>query len=362
MVDEGQHTVCSIVVVEIKFVAHLGLCSNLLCSTADILALLLYNTHMLTEPNFDKSIIKSRLEENYQFKISSLTFIKGGEASWGYKVETNEGKLYFCKIHSGLTEYKKRFELTYKLFNDAGIKNITHPIKTKDGNLVFYLDKYPTALFNFISGSNANDQKLNDKQRFALGGLLGKIHQAKKVIGDFAIKEDFKYGSIDRLLETLGKIDVYLKDSSMYKSKTAQLLMGSKEKILKRIKELDELGEKLRSQNIDFVICHSEPHPWNTMIDEKGEVYLIDWDDSLFAPKEKDLNMIKDDQVKLEGYKSIVGDFKINQEIIHYYQMEWNISEIDAWSASLLYAKSNETQYQHYLEQFVQDLKEMDYC
>jgi spectinomycin phosphotransferase len=317
---------------------------------------------MLTEPNIDKLIIQSKIEENYGFQVRDLAFIKGGEASWGYKVETNEGVSYFCKIHTGLTEYEKRFELTYKLFNDAGIKNIPHPIKTTKGELVFYLNKYPTALFNFIEGSNANDQPLTDEQRFALGKLLGEIHQANRVIGEFSIQEDFKYGNIDRLLETLNKIDIYLKDSSVYKSKTAQLLLENKDKILKRIKELEELGEKLRSLNIDFVICHSEPHAWNTMIDEKGEVYLIDWDDSLFAPKEKDLNMIKDDQIKLEGYKSVVGDFEINQEIIHYYQMEWNISEIDAWSNSLLFEDSNDTQYEHYLKQFIRDLKEIDYC
>ncbi len=317
---------------------------------------------MLTEPNIDKSLFQLKIEDNYGFMVSRLTFIKGGEASWGYKVETIEEALYFCKIHNGLMEYEKRFELTYKLFNDAGIKNITHPIKTKNNGLIFLLDKYPVALFNFIEGSNSNDQPLTEKQRFALGKLLGTIHQANKVIGDYSIKEDFKYGNIDRLLETLNKIDTYLKDSSVYKSKTAKLLLENKDKILIRIKELEELGDKLRSQNIDFVICHSEPHAWNTMIDKTGEVYLIDWDDSLYAPKEKDLNMIKDDQVKLDGYKSVVGNFEINQEIIHYYQMEWNISEIDAWSNSLLFEDSNDTQYEHYLEQFIKDLRELDYC
>jgi Ser/Thr protein kinase RdoA (MazF antagonist) len=215
---------------------------------------------MLTEPNISKSTIKSKIEENYGFQVANLTFVKGGEASWGYKVETNDRKLYFCKIHAGLTDHEKRFELTYKLFKEAGIKNITHPIKTNNGNLVFMLDKYPTALFNFIFGSNANDQPLTEQQRFSLGELLGRIHQAKKAIGDFSIKEDFKYGNTERLLETLDKINNFLNDSSKYKSKTAQLLLENNEKILKRIKELEELGEKLRSQNVDFVICHSEPH------------------------------------------------------------------------------------------------------
>ncbi|MBI2012018.1 hypothetical protein HYS91_04580 [Candidatus Daviesbacteria bacterium] len=143
---------------------------------------------MLTEPNIDKKVIKAKIEESYGINITNLTHVIGGEASWGYKVET-EKETFFFKIHIMLEEYKLRFDLTYRLFNNCGIKNITHPIKNKKGELIFYLDKYPAALFNFISGSNASKSELNNDQCFALGKLLGQVHKAKETIGDVFTEE-----------------------------------------------------------------------------------------------------------------------------------------------------------------------------
>lgn len=88
------------------------------------------------------------------------------------------------------------------------------------------------------------------------------------------------------------------------------------------------------------------------MVNNHGEVFLIDWDDSLFAPKEKDLNFIKDDSVMLNGYRSIIGDFELNEDLLRFYDLEWNISEIDAWCAKLLYNESSDIQNQHDLEEF----------
>lgn len=312
---------------------------------------------MLTEPNIDKDLIKSFIEENYNIKVTNLVFNTAGEASWSYRVETKAYQLFFFKIHTNLHEHKPRFELTYKLFNECGIKNITHPIKNKNGELVIYLDKYPAALFNFIQGHNAAENELTEEQSFALGILLGQIHNAKNAIRNFSIKEDFAYGNKNRLLDSINKSNELLNDKSEYKKKVAELLIEYKEKILNQLGALEELGNKLRNQDIDFVICHGEPHRWNTMVNDKGEVFLIDWDDSILASKEKDLTMIKDDPIKLAGYKSIVGDFVMNEEVIHYYDLEWNISEVDAWSSQILNDNKDNIQNQHDLDFFKSELK-----
>lgn len=314
---------------------------------------------MLTEPNIDQNTIKAKIEKNYGIKVTKLTHVIAGEASWSYKVQTQNNEMLFFKIHANLTEYKVRFDLTYKLFNNCGIKNITHPIKNKEGGLVVFLDKYPAALFDFISGHNASENELNDDQCFALGKLLGQIHKAKDIIGEFSIKEDFKYGNTDRLLKSIESAEIFLKDDSKYKRDVAELFIKNKGKINTRLEELQELGDRLRKEQIDFVICHGEPHRWNTMADKSGEVFLIDWDDSLFAPKEKDLTVIKGEEAKLNGYRSVVGEFELNQEVIHYYDIEWNISEIDAWSSQILYDNTSDLQNQHDLEFFISELERL---
>lgn len=314
---------------------------------------------MLTEPNIDKKTIQFTLENNYNIEIGNLSFIQGGEASWDYKVEAKDRKIYFLKIHKGLSDHEKRFELMYRLYKNCGIRNITHPIKTQNGELVVQLNNYPCALFNFISGSNAAQKPLDEKQRFALGELLGRIHKAKEIIGDFSLREDFEYENIGRFLELLRKVASFFSYSSQFKKETSKLLLQNEEKILEQIKNLEKLNKILLNQNLDFVICHGEPRDWNTVVSEDGQIFLIDWDDCLFAPKEKDLNFIKDDPIKLDGYKSIVGELSLNKEVISYYGLEWNISGIDYGSNSIFYSNSNDIQNQHFLEEFEKDLREL---
>lgn len=314
---------------------------------------------MLTEPNIDKDLIKKKIKDNYDLDVTSLTHVPAGEASWCYKVQT-EKETYFLKIYVSLESHEARFNLTYNLFNNCSIKNITHPLKNKYGELVFDIANHYAALFNYIDGKNASEKELNDKEKFALGKLLGEIHKSSNLVPSFNLKEDFEYKNINRLLKNIKSSIALSKTETGHKKQTANLLLEHRDKILDRIKDLKTLGEELRNENLDFVICHGEPHIWNTMLNKEGEIFLIDWDDSLLAPKEKDLNMIKDDPKKLEGYKSATGDIDINPKIIKYYNLEWNISEIDAWSDQILNTNFNEKQSQHDLEFLEEVLRELD--
>lgn len=313
---------------------------------------------MLTKLNIAMRLLKSEVETNYALQVKEIRFIPGGEASWGYLIETHSEK-YFFKIYKGLTQYKTRFNLTYRLYNDARISHITHPIETINGNLVLTVEKYPAALFNFISGHTGNEKDLNMIERIKLGELLGRIHQSNKIIGDYSIKEDFTYDNTTRLVNSVRNRKFPI--SSEYVAQLQKLLQEYEETVLSSADKLIKLGNILRNQKLDFVICHGEPHKWNTMVTKSHEVFLIDWDDSLYAPKEKDLNMVKDDLLVLEGYRSVCGEFSLDPEIIEYYSLEWYISSIDAWVNSLLSEKVSDVQNKHFIEELTSDLQMLQY-
>jgi len=49
----------------------------------------------------------------------------------------------------------------------------------------------------------------------------------------------------------------------------------------------------------------------------------------------------------------------MNPDILSYYDMEWNLSEIDAWSHDIFFANRNETQNEYYLDQLINELEEL---
>ena len=85
---------------------------------------------MLTKPDILDELIISRLQEEYDLHVSSLTFLPLGAdmGSAVYRVVANDGTVYFLKLRKGFDE----IVVTVPLFlKSQGIKEIIAPFETK---------------------------------------------------------------------------------------------------------------------------------------------------------------------------------------------------------------------------------------
>jgi spectinomycin phosphotransferase len=78
------------------------------------------------------------------------------------------------------------------------------------------------------------------------------------------------------------------------------------------------LCEELQAQEWQFVITHGDA-PGNTLVQSPHELYLIDWDDILLAPPERDVWLLAHSQEVLAGYTSAVPNFQVRPELFQYY-------------------------------------------
>ena len=51
----------------------------------------------------------------------------------------------------------------------------------------------------------------------------------------------------------------------------------------------EALASALRARSLELVLCHSDIHPGNLLLGANDALYIVDWDNPLFAPKERDL-------------------------------------------------------------------------
>lgn len=93
-----------------------------------------------------------------------------------------------------------------------------------------------------------------------------------------------------------------------------------------------------------LILCHADLHPWNTLIDTSGYLWLVDWDEVILARQERDLMFIiggigsstgglQDAAHFLRGY----GDAAIDRRALEYYRYAWAVQDMAAYAERVLF-------------------------
>jgi len=303
---------------------------------------------MIKPLNIDQSELKRFLENNYSLEILNLTFLPKGETSWCYIVEGRNGK-YFLKVYKEMFPFlKEATELTYKLYSDCAITEIVHAIKAKNGETVNFFETYPTVLFNFVEGKEIMEQRLTDEQVKTFGKVLGRIHAATVKVGDYPKRETFESKDKEMFLKVVERIKQHEGNENSYQKQLVDLFMPKRERITQELMHLEKLGRKLRAKNVPFVICHGDPTGGNILIDKDNKLYLVDWDNPILAPKERDLLFFNNRMEPfMKGYAAIVGKVPIDFEAQQFYALEWNVQEVADFGERIFYQNNNDEQNSH---------------
>jgi spectinomycin phosphotransferase len=312
---------------------------------------------MKTPPSADLNELKTSLDFLYGIQVKEIVFIPKGECSWGYRVDTTIGRSYFLKMYRGQAFPAWIASLTYHLCHQEGIEGISAPVPDRSGEMLVTLGGYPAELFDFISGQTLWQSAPSKEILFRLGQLIGRIHSCKADRRDCLRVEQFDIPGMeayDRVVQAVRRKRAHSEAAS-----TAVKLLRP---VLSQLEELRDgillYREKARKVAIDPCINHGDPTPGNILITSDGKLTLIDWDDMILAPPERDLVFWEQDHVffdgissapVLEGYRSVTGKFELNPDLTGFYHRLWTLSEIAEYGQRLLFEE-------HDLEQNRSDL------
>lgn len=143
-------------------------------------------------------------------------------------------------------------------------------------------------------------------------------------------------------------------------SKFKHFLKEHKEVIERLLDRADQLSKKLENQSFSLVLCHSDLHAGNLLLENEDIFYLIDWDDPIMAPKERDLMFIgggvgnvwnrpHEEMLFYEGY----GKTELNQVLLAYYRHERILEDVAVYADELLLQNRNNKDRAEMYKQFV---------
>ena len=113
--------------------------------------------------------------------------------------------------------------------------------------------------------------------------------------------------------------------------------------IQRLVDRAEQLCHTIKEQSAKFVLCHSDIHGGNVLIKGSNTIYIVDWDEPIMAPKERDLmfigggiaNVWNDPQEEISFYKGY-GSTDVNILILAYYRHERIVEDIAEYGQSLL--------------------------
>jgi spectinomycin phosphotransferase len=278
---------------------------------------------MLEKPELPDEVVVRCLQDAYGIDASALEFLPVGNDSsaWSYSFYSDER--YYLKIRREPATTHPLAVARY--LEGRGVREAVAPLLTKDGRLMHGVGAFSLALYPFVEGRVAMAVGLSARQRVELGKVLKRMHTIpiEPDLASIARTETFvpKWG---RLVKSL---DLELCDRPHADPVTQDLASDwcdRQEEICSIVERTEYLGSRLERYSPVGVLCHGDIHTANILIDNNGGLRIVDWDETVIAPKERDLMFVLDDDNAYQGY----GPTDIDPVALAYYCYEWVVQEL----------------------------------
>ena len=245
---------------------------------------------MRDKPDIPEERLRACLHEHYGFAAVALVFLPLGlDARSGiYRAVSDHGAVCLLKVRRGPL-YEPSL-LIPRYLSDQGIASVVAPIPTKRGALWADLEEWTLAVYPFIEGERGWRPSMTDGQWEAVGAALKQIHRVTPPAEGLRLvrRETFDPAEYIRSARAFEAREAGAEGGSEHARALRAAWMARRPAIHAALASMETLGRALQRQSGPYVICHADLHPGNIIRNQAGEVFLIDWDDVMLAPKERD--------------------------------------------------------------------------
>lgn len=285
------------------------------------------------------------LKTLYGINVATLTpLLLGADLNAAvFKAETRDKHVYFVKQKRG--NQHDMSAVILEQLRAAGVTEIISPIKTVNGNATQQVDDFSLMVYPFIEGQDGFSQDLTDEQWVTLGQVLRQIHDLKiaSTIQQQIRQESFSPKWRERVRSIYTSIETTQPPRDTHGLTLMLFMKENRSLILQLVKRAEELAQRLQYQDLERVLCHSDIHGGNVLIGKNHQLYIVDWDEPIMAPKERDLmfigggvankwNKAHEEHYFYQGY----GSTPINREILSYYRHERIVEDIAVYAQEIL--------------------------
>jgi spectinomycin phosphotransferase len=292
---------------------------------------------VLEKPDLQDERIIACLRDEYELIVVRVAFLPLGvdlNASV-YRVVANDERPYFVKLRRGV--FDEISVVLPKFLSDRGIVQIIAPLTTKTGQLWTSLDAFKLILYPFVEGHNGYEIELSDRHWVNFGTTIKSIHtvEVPPPLTRRIQQETYSPQGRKIVKAFLERVENEVFDGPVA-GKLVAFLKARRAEILDLVGRAERLAHALQARSPEFVVCHSDLHAGNILIGANDDHYIVDWDNPILAPKERDLMFVgggqfgaghtaqEEETLFYRGY----GQTQIDPIALAYYRYERIVQDI----------------------------------
>ena len=250
-------------------------------------------------PNIPVEALRACLRERYAIAGGTPEFLDRGhdyQASV-FRVVSALGDVYLLKVTSRPL-YEPGLTIP-RYLHDQGLEAVVAPIPTTSGALWTALAEWRVIVYPFLTGDTSLTGMTDHLWR-ETGAIIGRLHQVEPPPEGLASlrQETFDPGGYLRWIRDFETQHLPALEARRDAQPSARVLCESwrahQPAIHHGLAYLERLGTALQAAPPPYVICHADLHAANLLRDPAGHVFVLDWDEVMLAPKERDFIFIRE--------------------------------------------------------------------
>jgi thiamine kinase-like enzyme len=203
-------------------------------------------------------------------------------------------------------------------------------------------------VFEYLDGQTLEDETAWPDPLYArVAGLMAAIHGSTATVRHLVPRaERYELPFLPPLVDALDR----LVTGTRVRARDHPTLAGLRDLLAPRAAELRELvgvlealRDRAREHGGDTVLCHTDLWGSNLLLDQSGELNVLDWDGALIGPPEHDLFMFAGTDFFpsdrfgwfLDHYEVAFREIPLDAEVLGFYFYRRNIEDLAEFVALL---------------------------
>lgn len=183
----------------------------------------------------------------------------------------------------------------HHLREHAGLREVIAPLPTRDGAAAASWAGLQWTLFPYVEAFSGFEEALSRGHWERLGRVLRQVHETRlpTELSDHLRRPVFDDDTaVERVGAWLQRADARIPVRDALGEEFLALWCRHRQRIEAIWQRCGELRARIGEGRCPRVLCHADLHAGNVLVGPGASVFLIDWDDMVLAPRERDLMFI----------------------------------------------------------------------